>query len=92
MPQQDDTGPRAELLAERARIEREIAEYTSGNQTPYPDSPHDTTDLDVGDTVDAADDLEQEERDAGIVVVLRERLAEIDAALARMDANNQSGR
>lgn len=89
MTQQDDAATRAALLSERAQIEREIAEYTHGEDSAFPSPPHDTTDVDVGDAADAADDLEDDARNQGIVAVLRDRLAEIDAALARMHAGQQ---
>jgi len=90
MSQRDNPATRSELLAERARIEREIAEYTSGDDSPFPSTPHDTTDADVGDEADAADDLEDASRNEALVTVLRDRLAEIDAQLARMDAGGTS--
>ena len=91
MPQQDDAATRSALLAERARIESEIAEYTHGDDSAFPSAPRDTTDGDVGDEVDAADDLEEDERNEGIVAVLRDRLAEIDARLARLDTGKSPG-
>lgn len=86
MAQNDETTTRAALLAERAQLQREIAEYTHGEDSAFPDTPHDTTDLPVGDEADAAENLEDDERNQQILAILRDRLAEIDATLARMDA------
>jgi hypothetical protein len=72
---------RAALLEERARVLREIAERTRGDASAFPQTPHDITDLPVDDSGDAAETLEENERNQEIVAVLRERLDEIDAAL-----------
>jgi hypothetical protein len=72
---------RVALLEERARLLREIADLTHGAEAALPQSAQDTTDLPVGDAEDAAETLEEDERNQEILTVLRARLAEIDAAL-----------
>lgn len=88
----DGSKTRAALLQERAELEREIAEYTSGANSPFPSEPHDTTDQDVAGPADSADDLEDADRNEAIVAVLRDRLAELDAALARIGPEDQGAR
>jgi len=78
---QQEEARRAALLEERERVLREIAELAHGDDTAFPGPPHDTTDLPVGDEGDAAETLEEDERNQALLAVLRDRLAEIDAAL-----------
>jgi RNA polymerase-binding transcription factor DksA len=76
---------RAALLTERARVVREIAELTHGDDAAFPSPPYDTTDEPAGEAADAAETLEDDERNQALLVVLRARLAEIDAALAALE-------
>ncbi len=84
MTQQDDASTRAALLEERARLEREIAELTRGDQAAFPSDVEDTTDEPAGDEADQAEALENDERNQAVLDVLRARLQEVTAALARM--------
>jgi hypothetical protein len=84
MPQQDDTISRAALIEERARLEREIAELTRGDQAVFPSDVEDTTDEPAGDEADQAEALEDDERNQAVLGVLRARLQEVTDALARM--------
>jgi RNA polymerase-binding transcription factor DksA len=86
MAQHDDATARAQLLDERARLAREIAELTRGDEAAFPADAEDTTDEPAGDEADQAESLEVDERNQAILAVLRDRLREIDAALARMNA------
>lgn len=79
---------RAALLTERARVAREIADLTHGDDAAFPSPPRDTTDLPEGEEADAAETLEEDERNQALLAVLRDRLAEIDAALARPEAGS----
>lgn len=84
MTQQDDATSRAALLEERARLEREIAELTRGDQSAFPSIAEDTTDEPAGDEADQAEALEDDERNQAVLDVLRARLQEVTEALARM--------
>jgi RNA polymerase-binding transcription factor DksA len=84
MTQHDDATSRAALLEERARLEREIAELTHGDQAAFPSDVEDTTDEPAGDEADQAEALEDDERNQAVLDVLRARLQEVTGALARM--------
>ena len=80
---------KSKLLEEKARLEGELSHVGFKNPEIAGDWQPATTDLNspTADINDTADTIEVFEENAAIEVELEARLLEVDAALARMEAN-----